>query len=79
MGANKTTDGTQKLAKIRANWCLCGRASDKAAEALKFGDVTNMLELPLWPVYGAIFAGMALCALVFAVRTLSLLMGRTND
>ncbi len=68
-----------RILSITVLWHLCGRAWDKTAEALEFGDVTNMLELPLWPVYGAIFAGMALCALVFAVQILALLMGWTND
>lgn len=60
---------------ITALVILCRRAWSKAAEALEFGDVTNMLELPLWPVYGAVFAGMGLCVLVFAVQVLALLTG----
>ncbi len=58
---------------------LCRQAWSKAAEALEFDDVTNMLELPLWPVYGAICAGMALCALVYAVEFVGLVTGRKSS
>ena len=56
-------------------WHLCGRAWAKASEAHEFGDVTNMLELPLWPVFGAIAVGMALCALVFFAEIVALVLG----
>ena len=58
---------------------LCGQAWSKAADAIEFSDVTNMLKLPLWPFYGAIFAGMALCALVYAAEILALLFGWRRD
>ena len=38
----------------------------KALDARKFGDVTNMIELPVWVAYAAITAGMGLFALVLA-------------
>jgi TRAP-type C4-dicarboxylate transport system permease small subunit len=58
---------------VVALFFLCRHAWAKAAEAVEFGDVTNMLKLPLWPFYGAIFAGMAFCALVYVVEILGLL------
>lgn len=54
---------------------LCLRALAKTREAAEYGDVTNMLQLPLWPVYAAILIGMGLCALVFAAQILGLLLG----
>nr|WP_286174187.1 TRAP transporter small permease [Rhodobacter sp. NTK016B] len=58
---------------------LCLRAFAKATEAAEYGDATNMLQLPLWPVYGAILIGMGLCILVFAAQILGRLMGWTPD
>lgn len=58
---------------------LCSRAWKKAAEAIEFGDVTNMLELPIWPVYGAVIVGMGLCAAVYALQIVALFLGWTPD
>lgn len=44
---------------IRKTW-------DKAWDAHEYGDVTNMIEIPVWIAYGAISVGMALFALVLA-------------
>lgn len=60
---------------VIALWFVCGQAWRKAAEAIEFGDVTNMLELPLWPFYGAILLGMGLCALVYVAEIIGLLLG----
>jgi TRAP-type C4-dicarboxylate transport system permease small subunit len=68
-----------RVLSITVLWHLCGRAWEKAAEAAEFGDVTNMLELPLWPVYGAIFVGMGLCALVFAAQIVARILGWIDD
>lgn len=68
-------DLMSRTLSIIALYVLCGQAWKKAAEAIEFGDVTNMLELPLWPVYGAICAGMALCAIVFAAQMIALIFG----
>ena len=54
---------------------LCLRAYAKTAEAAEYGDVTNMLQLPLWPVYAAILIGMGLCILVFAAQIVGLFLG----
>ncbi|WP_102225252.1 TRAP transporter small permease [Acidimangrovimonas sediminis] len=53
---------------------LVRRAITKALEAHEFGDVTNMLSLPLWPFYAAIALGMALSALVLAAQLVAILM-----
>ena len=44
---------------IRKTW-------DKTWDAHKYGDVTNMIELPVWIAYGSITIGMGLFALVLA-------------
>ncbi|QYZ72026.1 TRAP transporter small permease [Neotabrizicola shimadae] len=43
---------------------LVWRSALKSLDALKYGDATNMLSLPIWPFYAMIAAGMALCVLV---------------
>ncbi|MCY3873807.1 MAG: TRAP transporter small permease [Rhodobacteraceae bacterium] len=53
---------------IRKTW-------DKTWDAHKYGDVTNMIELPVWIAYGAITAGMGLFALVLAVQLIEQLRG----
>lgn len=58
---------------------LCRQGWKKASEAVEYGDVTNMIQLPLWPVYGAICVGMALCSFVFAVQILALILGWEAD
>jgi TRAP-type C4-dicarboxylate transport system permease small subunit len=59
---------------IWALWILVERARLKALDAHEFGDATNMLELPLWPFYGLVALGMALCIIVFAVQFLTILL-----
>ncbi len=53
---------------IRKTW-------DKTWDAHKYGDVTNMIEIPVWIAYGAITAGMGLFALVLAVQLIEQLRG----
>ncbi|WP_134681746.1 TRAP transporter small permease [Paracoccus ravus] len=52
---------------------LVRRAVAKALDAYEFEDTTNMLGLPIWPFYGVLALGMALCVLVFAVQIFGLL------
>lgn len=53
---------------------LVDKAYWKALDAKEFEDVTNMLELPLWPFYGLIGAGMALCIVVLALQLVGILV-----
>ena len=46
---------------IRKTW-------DKALDAHKYDDVTNMIEIPVWIAYGAITIGMGLFILVLAAQ-----------
>lgn len=50
---------------------LCKRAVLKALDAHEFGDVTNMLGLPIWPFYAILAAGVGLCVLIYAEQILA--------
>lgn len=63
-----------RAVSIAALSILVSRAWDKALDAREFGDSTNMLALPIWPFYGLIALGMALCILVFAVEAMTILV-----
>lgn len=49
---------------------LIGKTWDKALDAHKYDDVTNMIEIPVWIAYGAITLGMGMFALVLALQLL---------
>ncbi len=55
-------------------WVLTGRAWDKTLDAIEYGDETNMLGLPIWPVYGFIWGAVALTSAVFALQFLVILI-----
>lgn len=61
---------------IWALWILVGRAWDKAAEAAEFGDATNMLNLPIWPLYALVVLGIGLAIVIFAVQIVLLILTR---
>lgn len=52
---------------------LVWRAVLKALDAHEFGDATNMLQLPIWPFYGLIALGMALCVVVLLLQTIQII------
>ncbi|WP_374632282.1 TRAP transporter small permease [Paracoccus sp. (in: a-proteobacteria)] len=52
---------------------LVWRASLKAMDAREFGDATNMLQMPIWPFYAMIAAGMALSVLVLLAQLIQIL------
>ena len=61
-------------------WVLAGRAWDKALDAFEFGDETNMLGLPIWPVYGFVAVAVGLALVVLALQFLSILVsGKAMD
>ncbi|WP_010141848.1 TRAP transporter small permease [Oceanicola sp. S124] len=73
-------DLVTRAISIVALWQLVDRAWWKALDAHEFEDVTNMLELPLWPFYGLIGLGMALCIAVLAIQFLPILIsGRPEN
>ncbi|MGO4855412.1 TRAP transporter small permease [Phaeovulum sp. W22_SRMD_FR3] len=57
---------------------LVQRAALKALDAREFGDATNMLNLPLWPFYAFIAAGMALCVLILLAQLVVLLLQKVR-
>lgn len=47
---------------------LVRKAWNKALDAHEYGDVTNMIEVPVWIAYGAITLGMSFFLLVLALQ-----------
>ena len=47
---------------------LIQKTWDKTWDAHKYGDVTNMIEIPVWIAYGSISVGMGLFMVVLAVQ-----------
>lgn len=58
---------------------LVERAWAKMLDALEYGDATNMLGLPVWPFYGILAAGIALCLIVYAVELLLIVCGERDE
>jgi TRAP-type C4-dicarboxylate transport system permease small subunit len=59
---------------------LVWRAGLKAQDALKYGDATNMLSLPIWPFYAILSGGIALCVLVLVAQIAAILAkGPTHE
>lgn len=58
---------------------LCHRAWLKALDALEFGDATNMLGLPIWPLYGLLTLGVALCIPVLLAQAAHILIAFWKD
>jgi len=52
-------------------WLLIGKAWEKMWDAIEFGDVTNMIEVPIWIAYAAIVFGMGFFALVMVLQIYS--------
>lgn len=55
---------------------LAQRAVVKTADTFKWSDATNMLGLPMWPLYAVLAAGAALCVIVFATQLGVIVAGR---
>lgn len=49
-------------------WFLVNSYIARALDAHEFNDMTNMLDIPLWPFYGLIVFGMGLYALILVVQ-----------
>jgi TRAP-type transport system small permease protein len=57
---------------------LVQRAGYKALDAREFGDATNMLNIPIWPFYAFIAAGMALCVLILLAQLVVLILQKVR-
>lgn len=53
---------------------LVHRSWLKLLDAREFQDVTNMLSLPIWPLYGMMVLGIGLCVLVLIVQIVVILL-----
>ncbi|KRA47926.1 hypothetical protein ASD80_02050 [Devosia sp. Root635] len=51
---------------------LCQRAWLKLLDTLEYGDKTNMLGLPVWPLYGLLALGVALCIPILLAQAAAL-------
>ena len=58
---------------------LIQKTWDKALDAHEYGDVTNMIELPVWIAYGAITVGMGAYAAVLLVQIVFQLISGVAD
>ena len=58
---------------------LVDRAWDKTLDAYEYADTTNMLGMPVWPFYGVLMMGVALCLVVFAAELVLIFTGRTQE
>ena len=52
-------------------YLLVAKTWEKAWDAHKWGDVTNMIEIPVWIAYGAITLGMGLYAVVLVAQIIA--------
>ena len=57
---------------VRKSW-------DKMLDAHEYGDVTNMIELPVWIAYGAMTFGMGLFAAVLAGQLIGQFLQGVTD
>ncbi len=72
-------DILSRVLSVVALYFICSQAWRKAGEAIEFGDVTNMLQMPLWPFYGAILLGMGICAIVYVFEIIALVLGWRSE
>ena len=61
-------DVVARLVSCYVLWLLIGKTSDKMFDAYKYGDVTNMIEIPVWIAYATATMGMGLMGVVLAVQ-----------
>ncbi|MCJ8520901.1 TRAP-type C4-dicarboxylate transport system permease small subunit [Pseudorhizobium tarimense] len=58
---------------------LADRAWSKMLDAYEYEDTTNMLGLPIWPFYGILAAGIALCLMVYAVELFRIIVSGEKE
>lgn len=58
---------------------LVARAAAKALDAMRYGDATNMLDLPIWPLYALVAVGFSLCMAILALQLLSRLVSPGSE
>ncbi len=66
------TEVLYRVIGIVVLWFLVKSYIARALDAHEFDDVTNMLDIPLWPFYGLIVFGMGLYAVILAAQLVML-------
>ena len=61
-------DLVARVISIAVLFVLIRKTWDKALDAHEYGDVTNMIEIPVWIAYGSITIGMGLFILVLVLQ-----------
>lgn len=72
-------DLVYRLTSIFVLGLLTYRAGLKGLDALKWGDNTNMLSLPIWPMYAVLALGSALCVLVLLGQVILVITERKTS
>ncbi|PCH98348.1 MAG: hypothetical protein COB84_02315 [Rhodobacteraceae bacterium] len=58
---------------------LVQKAYAKIWDALKYEDTTNLLQIPIWPIYVVITAGMAIFVFILGVELAAIILPRKNS
>lgn len=66
------TEVLYRVLGIAVLWLMVKSNVAKMLDAFEFDDTTNMMQLPLWPVYGMIVLGMGLYAAILALQLLAM-------
>lgn len=51
----------------------------KIWDALKYEDTTNLLQIPIWPIYIVITAGMSMFVFILGVELVTIILPRKNS
>ena len=70
-------DVLSRLASLAVFAVLVARAAAKAADAFRYGDATNMLNLPIWPFYALVALGIACTMAVLLLQLLAIVANRS--
>ena len=62
------TEILYRLIAVVVLWFLVKSYVARTLDAREYEDVTNMLDIPLWPFYGLIVFGMGLYGIILAVQ-----------
>ncbi len=62
------TEILYRLIAVVVLWFLVKSYVARTLDAREYDDVTNMLDIPLWPFYGLIVFGMGLYGIILAVQ-----------
>ena len=75
----KIGDIVSRLISGYVLFLLARRAWLKSLDALEWGDATNMLNLPIWPLYAILSVGAGLCVAVFAADIVLILTNKDSE